>query len=110
MIRTAMKILGVMIVLVLGVRGVLFLTVKTVTQEEAERIATQKVQRYADESGFDAAVFQGPELVDVQQWGYAFQWRFADPEGTVNILVWVDKHGGTEISGRGNLERLRKRR
>jgi hypothetical protein len=110
MIKTAMKILGVVIVLLVGVWGALFLTAKPVTEAEAQGIATQEVKRSAEQLRFDASIFRGPELVDVQRWGYAFQWRYSDQEGTVDMLVWVDKYGGAEISWEGDLERLRTRR
>jgi ABC-type uncharacterized transport system YnjBCD permease subunit len=109
MIRRAMKILGLVIVLVASAWVGLFLTAKTVTLEEAEQIAIQKVQRSAERLRFNAAVFRGPELVDVQPWGYAFRWVFSDAEGTVEMLVWVDEYGGTEISWEGDLERLKTR-
>lgn len=110
MIRAVVKVLCVVTVLVAGAWGVLFLTAKPVDREEAQRIATEEVKLSAEQLQFDATVFQGPELVDVQQWGYAFQWRFTDQEGTVGMLVWVDKYGGVEISWNGDLERLRTRR
>lgn len=69
--------------------GVLFLTAKPVTEKDAQRIATQEVSRSAEQLRFDASVFRGPELIDVQQWGYAFQWGFSDQQGPVDMLVWV---------------------
>jgi len=101
--------LGAAAILVLCVWGLLFLMAKHVTQTEAQRIATEEVQRSAEELRFDASIFSGPELVDVKKWGYAFQWRFSDSKGAVEMLVWVDKYGGTEISWDGDLERLKRR-
>lgn len=106
---TAMKILGGAIVMIVGIWGVLYVTAKPITREEAQRLATEEVYRSAQQLRFDSSVFRGPELLDTQQWGYAFQWRFSDPGGIVEMLVWVDKYGGTEISWDGDLERLRQR-
>jgi hypothetical protein len=83
-----MKILGVVIVLVASAWVGLFLTAKTVTLEEAEQIAIQKVQRSAERLRFNAAVFRGPELVDVQAWGYAFRWVFSDGLLARRIRGW----------------------
>lgn len=110
MIRVGMTVLVVAIALVVGIWGWLYLTAKPpVTEKEAQRIAIEQVHRSGQQLGFDASTFQGPKLVDAQRGAYAFQWRFSDQEGTVDMLVWVDEYGGAEISWKGNLERLKTR-
>jgi hypothetical protein len=106
MIRTAAKILGSIVVLAVVTGVLLDLTAKPVTRKEAEKMAIEEVRRSAQQLRFDASIFEGPKLIDEQEGAYAFQWRFSDQVGTVKMLVWVEKYGGTEISWWGDLERL----
>lgn len=110
MIRAAIKILGIVLALVVGLWGVHYLTWKPITEKEAERIASEQVHRSGQQLGFDPSIFQGPALVQVDRGGYAFQWRYSDPMGAVEMLVWVDEYGGSEISWKGDLEQLRAKR
>lgn len=109
MVRIVKKVLGVGAALVVGVWGWLYLTAKPVTEREARRIATEEVLRSGQQLGFDPSIFQGPQPTTVGGAAYAFEWRFSDQQGTVDMLVWVDEYGGAEISWKGNLERLKTR-
>jgi hypothetical protein len=109
MVRWAIRILGVLAALIVGTWAVLSLMVKPVTQEEARSIAIAQVHRSGQQLRFNASVFEGPQLVDQRDGAFAFQWRFSDHLGDVDMLVWVDEHGGSEISWKGDLERLKTR-
>ena len=104
-----MRAVGGVLILTIGVWAVLYLARKPVKQSEAERIATEQVHRSGQQLGFDPSRFRGPEMVQVDGEAYAFEWRYSDGQGVVEILVWVDAHGGTEISWKGDLEPLRKK-
>jgi len=109
MVRWAIGIVSVLAALIVGTWGVLSLTAQPVTQEEARSIAIAQVHRSGQQLHFDPSVFEGPKLVDQREGAFAFQWRFSDTIGEVDMLVWVDPYGGSEISWKGDLERLKRR-
>jgi hypothetical protein len=101
---------GVIVGLVLGLWGVLYLTAKPVTKQEAQAIAIEQLKRSGKQLRFDPGIFRGPEPFEMGGVPYAFQWTFSDSEGPIRMIVWVDEYGGSELTWEGDVERLRKRR
>jgi len=107
---TFCKIAGAALILGMIIWIVSYLNRRPVDEREAEAIARAQVYRSGQQLRFDPALFEGPEPIKVGGARYAFLWRYADQYGKVQIVVSVDKYGGSEFAFDGDLERLRARR
>ncbi|MGD9724704.1 MAG: hypothetical protein AB7U76_26000 [Pirellulales bacterium] len=108
--QTIVNMVGVIIGLTLGAWAFFFITKQPITQERAEAIAAEEVQRSGEQLRFNTSVFRGPEPFLMTSHPHAFQWKYVDNAGAVRLLVFVDEYGGAELTWEGDLERLRKRR
>ena len=108
--KVVSKIVGVAIALAVVIWAILYMTKPQITEKAAVGIANAQMARSGQQLGFDVTQFQGPHLIPVDQGAYAFQWVFSDHEGVIDVLVWVDETGASELSWKGNLERLRTRK
>lgn len=104
------KIIGIAIALAVVIWAILYITKPLITEKDALGIANARMVRSGQQLGFDVTQFQGPQLIPVDHRAYAFKWVFSDHEGAIDVLVWVDETGASELSWKGNLERLRTRK
>ena len=76
-------------------------------EEVARTIAKEKFPEFAKEFDFDWRLFDGPKQKAVVRDSRAFQWVYRDAEGTIEVLIWVNGDGWTELVLDESIERVR---
>lgn len=78
----------------------------SVSAEQAERIASDRLDSYCESFDIDRELLHGPERIRLEDPGFIFEWVAFGGADPVRLEVWVSDSGRPEVGPSLGIERL----